>query len=113
MGAWSGARSTRPINRPTSRTLDTAAKASTRPHPVRASGRSDVRARAVRVMTDRTSAAVRPGLAPRMSAATPATWGVAMLVPLARASPPPGTVEVMAMPGATISGLTPPDSDLP
>jgi hypothetical protein len=33
-------------------------------------------------------------------AATPATWGQAMLVPLILFSPPPGQAEVMSTPGA-------------
>src|SRR5215510_14816431 len=46
-----------------------------------------------------TSLSSSPGFAARISAASPATSGVAMEVPLQAAYPPPGTLLSMASPG--------------
>jgi hypothetical protein len=114
MIAPSAARKTRPRMVPTSSTEATAAKAFTRPQPLAGSGTfSGTRGSAVRLRMSFTSPGVRSGRAWRSSAATPATWGVAMLVPVRRPQPPPGTVEVMATPGATTSGLTSAPSERP
>src|SRR4051794_4160735 len=52
---------------------------------------------------ERTCAAVKPGFLPQISAATPATCGVAIDVPENETYPPPRLVERMFTPGAAIS----------
>ncbi len=54
------------------------------------------------------SISVPGGFAESKSASTPATAGVAIEVPLATINDPPGIVERISAPGATISGSTTP-----
>src|SRR4051795_13451166 len=53
------------------------------------------------------AATVEWGLLWRRTARAPATWGVAIDVPLKLANPPPGTDEVMLEPGAQRSSTLP------
>ena len=58
-------------------------------------------------MADHTWAAFQPGFDSRISAATPATCGDAIDVPLQDCVPPPMIVEVIPDPGAKMSVQVP------
>jgi hypothetical protein len=79
----------------------TAAAASTRPKPAAVSKPAGPRSTAVIASSEPISTGGSAGAAERMSAATPATCGAAMLVPNQDSYAAPGTVDQICSPGAT------------
>src|SRR5580765_2482826 len=104
-GAPDGAQPNDRLPGDTTRRDSAAASASMRPAP--ATNGPTPRSTAVFIRRDFTISGVHSGCSSSMSAATPATCGAAIDVPLSTCVPPPGQHERIATPGATTSGLMP------